>query len=108
MNCGNKIDQRLSIFGEAPIHKAVLSNNDEQRQDALGAIVEECHGDVNNIDSNGWTPLHHACYIGNLISAQFLIENGSKVSAYSNKNRTPLHMAAMNNHVEIIKILLMH
>ena len=83
-----------------------MSNNDEIKQDALGAIVEECHADVNNIDSNGWTPLHHACYIGDLNSASFLIENGSKVNAYSNKNRTPLHLAAMNNHVDVIKALL--
>lgn len=25
VNCGNKIDLKTSIFGEAPIHKAVLS-----------------------------------------------------------------------------------
>ncbi len=25
VNCGSKIDERMSIFGEAPIHKAVLS-----------------------------------------------------------------------------------
>lgn len=25
VNCGNKIDNKLSIFGEAPVHKAVLS-----------------------------------------------------------------------------------
>jgi hypothetical protein len=25
VNCGNKIDNKMSIFGEAPIHKAVLS-----------------------------------------------------------------------------------
>lgn len=26
VNCGNKIDSKLSIFGEAPIHKAVLTH----------------------------------------------------------------------------------
>jgi ankyrin repeat protein len=35
-----------------------------------------------------------------------LIENGSKVNAFSNKNRTPLHFAAMNNHADLIQILL--
>lgn len=106
MNCGNKIDQRQSIFGEAPIHKAVLSIENETKKEAIAAIVQECNADVNNIDSNGWTPLHHACYIGDLESAQFLIENGSKVNAFSNKNRTPLHFAAMNNHADLIQILL--
>ena len=64
VNCGDKIDERLSIFGEAPIHKAVLSDEEEQKTDALAAIIEECHANVNNIDSNGWTPLHHAANIG--------------------------------------------
>ena len=26
VNCGNKIDNKISIFGEAPIHKAVLTH----------------------------------------------------------------------------------
>ena len=30
VNCGNKIDERVSIFGEAPIHKVVLSNRQEK------------------------------------------------------------------------------
>lgn len=106
VNCGNKIDQRLSIFGEAPIHKAVLSSESESKKEAIQAIVQECNADVNNIDSNGWTPLHHACFIGDLDSAQFLIESGAKVNAFSNKSRTPLHFAALNNHVDLVQILL--
>ena len=32
VNCGNKIDTKSSIFGEAPIHKSVISNNPENVQ----------------------------------------------------------------------------
>jgi hypothetical protein len=32
VNCGNKIDNKLSIFGEAPIHKAVLSKVKEAQK----------------------------------------------------------------------------
>ena len=69
VNCGDKIDKRASIFGEAPIHKAVLSPDEERKGDALEAIIEDCHADVNNMDSNGWTSLHHAANIGDLESA---------------------------------------
>ena len=84
VNCGDKIDTKLSIFGEAPIHKAVLSD-EEEKQGALGAIIEECHANVNNIDANGWTPLHNAASIGDYDSAALLIENGAKVNSYSNQ-----------------------
>ena len=101
VNCGDKIDDRMSIFGEAPIHKAVLSN-EEEKTEALEAIIEDCHANVNNIDANGWTPLHHAANIGDYEGAGLLIENGAKVNSYSNQQRTPLHLAAMNNHVELM------
>lgn len=85
VNCGNKIDKKLSIFGEAPVHKAVLSGEEQKdKQEALCAIVEDCNANVNNIDSNGWAPLHHAAYIGDLDSASVLIENGALINAYSN------------------------
>jgi ankyrin repeat protein len=63
---------------------------------------------VNNIDANGWTPLHNAASIGDYDSAALLIENGAKVNSYSNQQRTPLHLAALNNHVESIALLLMN
>ena len=72
VNCGNKIDKRLSIFGEAPIHKAVLSSEEDKKQ-ALQAILDDCNANVNNLDSNGWSALHHAAYIGDLESASKLI-----------------------------------
>jgi ankyrin repeat protein len=36
------------------------------------------------MDSNGWTALHHAAYIGDLESATTLIQADAKVNAYSN------------------------
>ena len=108
VNCGDKIDDRLSIFGEAPIHKAVLSDEEEMKTDALAAIIEDCHANVNNIDSNGWTPLHHAANIGDFEAASLLVENGAKVNSYSNQQRTPLHLASMNNHVDLMQALLIN
>ncbi len=107
VNCGNKIDDRKSIFGEAPIHKVVLSN-EVQKLDTLKTIISECQANVNNIDSNGWSALHHAASIGDIQSASLLIEQNAKVNAFSNQNRTPLHLAAANNHVELIELLLMN
>lgn len=84
VNCGSKIDNRQSIFGEAPIHKAVLSD-EGNKEKTLKAIIEDCNANVNNMDSNGWSALHHAAYIGDVSSATVLIESGAKVNAYSNQ-----------------------
>ena len=82
VNCGNKIDSKLSIFGEAPIHKAVLTN-DDHKPAALKTIIES-KANLDNMDSNGWTALHHAAYIGDLQSAQTLLQNNANVNSYSN------------------------
>ena len=37
-----------------------------------------------------------------------LIENGAKINSYSNQQRTPLHLAALNDHVDLITILLIN
>lgn len=105
VNCGNKIDARSSIFNEAPIHKAVLSS-EELKASALAAIINDCNADVNQIDANGWSALHHAASTGDLASAEALIQAGAKVNAYSNQQRTPLHLAAQNNHCDLIQVLL--
>lgn len=57
----------MSIFGEAPIHKAVLTKN-ELKNDALRTIIEN-KANLDNMDSNGWTALHHAAYNGDFDSA---------------------------------------
>ena len=84
VNCGSKIENRQSIFGEAQIHKAVLSD-EGNKEKTLKAIIEDCNANVNNMDSNGWSALHHAAYIGDVSSATVLIESGAKVNAYSNQ-----------------------
>ncbi len=83
VNCGNKIDNKLSIFGEAPIHKAVLGST-EAKKSTLHAIIQS-NAFVDNVDSNGWTALHHASYNGDFQSAQMLIMEGkANVLAFSN------------------------
>ena len=72
----------------------------------LKTIIDDCNANVNTIDSNGWSALHHAAYIGDLDSAITLIEANTLVNAFSNQNRTPLHLAAMNNHVDLIRLLI--
>ena len=58
MNCGNKIDKKWSIFGEAPIHQTIKSSKGENIR-TLQTVLD-CGADINLIDVNGWTALHYA------------------------------------------------
>jgi ankyrin repeat protein len=72
VNCGEVIDERIGITGEAPIHKAVLSN-ESSKNAALNAIIK-CNANLDTLDANGWTALHHAAYTGDIDSAKTLLE----------------------------------
>ena len=108
VNCGDLIDKCQSITGEAPIHKSVLSSSIVDKQAALNTIVVDCNAELDTLDSNGWTALHHASYNGDLESAKILISQGASVDAFSNLKRTALHFAATKNHVDVIKLLKLH
>lgn len=83
-----------------------MLSTEDMKPDTLKTIIDDCNANVNNIDSNGWSALHHAAYIGDLESARTLIKADAKINAFSNQNRTPLHLAALNDHVELIELLL--
>lgn len=104
VNCGNSIDERQSITGEAPVHRAVLSSKADKNS-ALTAIID-CNADLDILDSNGWTALIHACYTGDLESAKTLLQNGAKVNAFSNQQKQALHFAALKDSVPCIRLLL--
>jgi ankyrin repeat protein len=104
VNCGENIDNRHSIAGHAPIHKAVLGK-EARKIDTLNAILEN-RAKPNTVDSNGWSALHHACHDGDRASADILIKNEADVNCFSTSGKTPLHMAAMRNQSNCIQLLL--
>ncbi|MBL8239829.1 MAG: ankyrin repeat domain-containing protein [Bryobacterales bacterium] len=61
-------------------------------------------------NSDGWTPLHLACFFGHLRTAEMLLELGADVKARSANamNNTPLHAAAASRSHEICALLLSH
>ena len=87
VNCGEAIDDRQSITGEAPIHKVILSNQ-AQKKVALNTIITDCNANLDTLDSNGWTALHHASYNGDAESVETLLLKGAAVGAYSNLGKT--------------------
>ncbi|CAI2359509.1 unnamed protein product [Moneuplotes crassus] len=100
---GDNINERNDILGEAPIHRAVLSKL-KSKVSALRTILDQ-DANVDLVDNNGWTALHHAAYNGEYESAVELISNGANVNCYSNSMKTPLHFAALNDHADVVNLL---
>lgn len=100
---GEDVNKRLTIFGIPPLHKAVDSEIKENTTTIRTLL--DYNADINLMDYNGWTALHHASFKGDLIAWAELIQNGANVNAFSTSMKTPLHLAAYYNHPEIIHLL---
>jgi ankyrin repeat protein len=87
-------------------HKAssyAKSSRKSQKNDPLRDAL--LNVDINCIDAEGLTPLHHACYAGCLDLVEFLLSQGADYDAEDAKGNTPLHVAARLGFTEIIGIL---
>ena len=57
------------------------------------------------IDSDGTTTLHLMCFHGNLGMVKLLVEMYGNVEAKDENQRTPLHLACQQGHIEIVHYL---
>ncbi len=88
-----------------PIVGAVYRND----YAALDELLKS--GDVNSCDRDGTTPLMHAILADPPYPQmiEYLVEHGADVNAVEKGDRwTPLHFAARDQSLEIVKILLDH
>ena len=117
-NCNPKLGNN---DGTTPLHFAVKNGN----MKLIKFIVDECYSDkltpscgqaqnipgnlcaaVNIADSNGYTPLHFACYFGHLEVVVYLItELNQPLNTVDSDNSTPLHLACACGHLDIVKYL---
>lgn len=63
---------------------------------------------LNAFNSDGWTPLHLACYCGQVDSAKLLLSLGADIDAKAkNPNESmPLHAAVANKQIQAVDLLL--
>jgi ankyrin repeat protein len=55
---------------------------------------------------NGFTPLHVACYNGNIDIVNSLLKCNSSANLYNTNGFTPLHAACINGNIDIVNSLL--
>lgn len=63
---------------------------------------------INMTDPLGRSPLHHACNTESLDVINFLLDGGAEVNKTMLGENTPLHLACLLGHTQIIKALLAH
>ncbi|CAD8136125.1 unnamed protein product [Paramecium octaurelia] len=105
VNCGQRVNGKSTIYGITPVHKAIEQTHKSSNKTMLSKVLE-MDADVNVIDTNGWTPLHHAAYYGELWAITTLIERGAYQQISSNKGYYPIHVAALNNQAKAVQLLI--
>ncbi len=85
---GDTINEIRTNVGWSVLHHAINSNDV-----ALIKRILDLNVDINATDKKGWTPLHHAAWIGSSAAVRLLGEYAPQLDALSLQEKlTPLHV----------------
>lgn len=110
----------LAVYTKRPIMARLLLNRGAQLDVYAAAAMgetEACKKFIQAEDvllemasSDGWTPLHLACFFGHLQTVEMLLGLGAdvKVRSANAMHNTPLHAAAASRNQDICALLLSH
>nr|XP_014343721.1 PREDICTED: E3 ubiquitin-protein ligase MIB1 [Latimeria chalumnae] len=89
--------------GDTPLHDAI-----SKKRDDILAVLLEATADVTITNNNGFNALHHAALRGNPSAMRVLLSKLPRpwiVDEKKDDGYTALHLAALNNHVEVAELL---
>ncbi len=89
--------------GDTPLHDAISKDNDN-----MLSLLLEYGADITLTNNNGFNALHHAALKGNPNAMKILLTKTNRpwiVEEKKDDGYTALHLAALNNHVEIAELL---
>ena len=111
LSCGEEVNKKKTIFGTFPLLEAVKAYEKEKNIEPVRTLVLS-GADINEQDTNGWTVLHYACERGLKEVLEVLLglwEQGKcgriQLNRPTNKAYHMLHVAALNNHPDVIALL---
>ncbi|XP_052902764.1 E3 ubiquitin-protein ligase mind-bomb isoform X2 [Anopheles moucheti] len=89
--------------GDTPLHDAISKEHDN-----MLALLLDNGADITLTNNNGFNALHHAALKGNPSAMKVLLTKTNRLWIVEEKKDdgyTALHLAALNNHVEIAELL---
>ncbi|XP_072169897.1 E3 ubiquitin-protein ligase MIB1-like [Diadema setosum] len=89
--------------GDTPLHDAIS----KKRDDILSLLLDH-NADICVTNNNGFNALHHAALRGNPSAMRILLSRLPRpwiVDEKKDDGYTALHLAALNNHVEVAELL---
>ncbi|KAH8293637.1 hypothetical protein KR054_002329 [Drosophila jambulina] len=89
--------------GDTPLHDAISKEHDE-----MLSLLLDFGADITLNNNNGFNALHHAALKGNPSAMKILLTKTNRpwiVEEKKDDGYTALHLAALNNHVEIAELL---
>lgn len=106
------VNSQSAKFGTSPLHVATSGvrrdPKAEKEDDKIVEFLVGHGGNVNALDSRGWTPLACAAFSGHLQQMKILIDHGADVNASGNSGSTPLAEAAWMGQEDAVKLLIEH
>jgi ankyrin repeat protein len=102
-----KTQNKAQETGGSETQGATSDEAEEVRR--IQAMIKDSPDLINAKDSQtGKTPLQKAASQGQLVVAQFLLQNGADVEAKGQQGRTALHEAGSGGHRAMVELLLSH
>ncbi len=95
------------LDGDTPIHDAITKKNQPIIQILLNA-----NADISICNNSGFNPIHHAALRGNADAIRIIIdklqeqEKAWLIDEKKEDGFTPLLLACLNNHYEVVKLLI--
>ncbi|XP_015759142.1 PREDICTED: transient receptor potential cation channel subfamily A member 1 homolog isoform X2 [Acropora digitifera] len=94
------------IGGDVNLSHEMQVSTEDSTESLIMFLVQQ-GGDVNVCDNYGLSPLHYAASKGNLTAVRELLQcDGIKIDQKDASRSTPLHCAAADGAVEVVKALL--
>ena len=106
MSCSGSSRQMSQVTSVLPSGETLLGAAAQLSDGwALNRLLQRGNQDPNQIDGQGRTALHRAALTGNQNAAEALIVAGGDVTIRDCHGFTPLQLACVQGHVEVVKTL---